>query len=80
MGQVNAGGQRSTREDWASSMSGPPPAPGPHAVLKDDPAGLFRPLVPSPSCAHRWTGAGGVTSHRLSRSPNRWRPSARTCL
>jgi hypothetical protein len=52
MGQVDPCGQRSTREGWASSMSCPPPALGRRRVLKDDLAGVFRPLVPPPSSTH----------------------------
>jgi hypothetical protein len=52
VGQVNACGQRSTREGWASSMSCPPSAPVRTRVLKDDLAGVFRRWYPCLSCTH----------------------------
>jgi hypothetical protein len=46
MGQVYACGQGSTQEGWASSMSCPTPAPGPHAGAQRRPGWRVPPAVP----------------------------------
>jgi hypothetical protein len=69
MGQVDACGQRSTREGWASSMSCRPPAPGPHVGAQRRPGWGVPPTGTPTSC----TSEG----RELAAAPPRFVPDSR---